>query len=68
MLNKTAKSNLKNIAIVIGIIMLLPFFVTTRKEYRRGRGRVNESDRSKARRKAKKCKYANARKRRKMGC
>ena len=66
MLNKTAKSNLKNIAIVIGIIMLLPFFVTTRKEYRRGR--VNESDRSKARRKAKKCKYANARKRRKMGC
>ena len=40
MLNKTAKSNLKYIAIVIGLLMLLPFFnrITTAVEEYRGRG------------------------------
>jgi|TARA_B110000305_G_scaffold159669_1_gene176663 hypothetical protein len=85
MLNKTAQSNLKYIAIVIGILMLLPFFnrITTAVEEYRGttnrsravrarrkrRGApMEESDRSKARRKAKKCKYASRRMRKKLGC
>ena len=85
MLNKTAKSNLKYIAIVIGILMLLPFFnrITTAVEEYRGttnrsravrarskrRGApMKESDSSKARRKAKKCKYASRRMRKKLGC
>ena len=85
MLNKTAKSNLKYIAIVIGILMLLPFFnriTTAVEEYRGPRGTrrkrstregrrapIKESARSKARRKAKKCKYLSSPKaRKKAGC
>jgi hypothetical protein len=84
MLNKTAQSNLKYIAIVIGILMLLPFFnriTTAVEEYRGPRGTrrrrdtregrrapIKESARSKARRKAKKCKYASRRMRKKLGC
>ena len=67
-LNKTARTNLMYIGIVIGILMLLPFFNDLVEEYRgrrrssrnkereatvmRGTG-VNESARSKARRKGK---------------
>ena len=51
MLNKTAQSNLKYIAIVIGILMLLPFFnriTTAVEEYR---GTTNRSRAVRARRK-----------------
>lgn len=95
MLNKTSISNLKYIAIVIGILMLLPLFNRLKdgassEEYRgrgprgtrrRRRGNkertsiklagtgVNESDYSKARRKAKKCKYlSNPKARERAGC
>ena len=83
MLNKTSISNLKYIAIMIGIIMLLPLL--NRREFARGRRRrrrnkereaivmygtgVNESAASKARRKAKKCKYLSSpRARKNAGC
>ncbi len=72
-LNKTARTNLMYIGIVILALMLIPLLKKTefaRGRRRRGRGRnrerearvmygtgVNESARSKARRKAKKCKY-----------
>ncbi len=70
-LNKTARTNLMYIAVVIGILMLIPLLKKTEfARGRRGRGRnrerearvmygtgVNESAHSKARRKAKKCKY-----------
>ena len=66
-LNKTARTNLMYIGIVIGILMLLPFFNDLVEEYRRRRSRrnrereatvmrgtgVNESARSKARRRSK---------------
>jgi len=70
-LNKTARTNLMYIGIVILALMLIPLLKKTefaRGRRRRGRGRnrerearvmygtgVNESARSKARRKAKKC-------------
>lgn len=85
-LNKTARTNLMYIGIVILALMLIPLlkkveFARGRRR-RRGRGRnrereatvmrgtgVNESARSKARRKAKKCKYLSSpRARKKAGC
>jgi hypothetical protein len=80
-LNKTARSNLMYIGIVILALMLIPLLKKT--EFARGRRRrnrereatvmrgtgVNESARSKARRKAKTCKYLSSpRARKKMGC
>ena len=81
-LNKTARTNLVYIGIVILALMLIPLLKKT--EFARGRRRrrnrereatvmrgtgVNESARSKARRKAKKCKYLSSpRARKKAGC
>ena len=80
-LNKTARTNLMYIGIVIFALMLIPLLKKT--EFARGRRRrnrereaqamygtgVNESARSKARRKAKKCKYLSSpRARKKAGC
>ena len=80
-LNKTARTNLMYIGIVIFALMLIPLLKKT--EFARGRRRrnrereaqamygtgVNESARSKARRKAKTCKYLSSpRARKKMGC
>ena len=80
-LNKTARANLMYIGIVIFALMLIPLLKKT--EFARGRRRrnrereaqamygtgVNESARSKARRKAKKCKYLSSpRARKKAGC
>ena len=83
-LNKTARANLMYIGIVIFALMLIPLLkkVEFARGRRRGRGRnkereatvmrgtgVNESARSKARRKAKKCKYLSSpRARKKAGC
>ena len=84
-LNKTARTNLMYIGIVILALMLIPLLKKVefaRARRRRGRGRnrereatvmrgtgVNESARSKARRKAKTCKYLSSpRARKKMGC
>ena len=84
-LNKTARTNLMYIGIVILALMLIPLLKKVefaRGRRRRGRGRnrereatvmrgtgVNESARSKARRKAKKCKYLSSpRARKKAGC
>ena len=84
-LNKTARTNLMYIGIVILALMLIPLLKKVefaRGRRRRGRGRnrereatvmrgtgVNESARSKARRKAKTCKYLSSpRARKKMGC
>jgi hypothetical protein len=82
-LNKTARANLMYIGIVILALMLIPLLKKTefaRGRRRRGRNRerearvmrgtgVNESARSKARRKAKTCKYLSSpRARKKMGC
>ena len=79
-LNKTARANLMYIGIVILALMLIPLL--KKVEFARGRRRnrereatvmrgtgVNESARSKARRKAKTCKYLSSpRARKKMGC
>ena len=79
-LNKTARTNLMYIGIVILALMLIPLL--KKVEFARGRRRnrereaiamygtgVNESARSKARRKAKKCKYLSSpRARKKAGC
>ena len=79
-LNKTARANLMYIGIVILALMLIPLL--KKVEFARGRRRnrereatvmrgtgVNESARSKARRKAKKCKYLSSpRARKKAGC
>ena len=80
-LNKTARTNLMYIGIVILALMLIPLLKKT--EFARGRRErnrerearvmrgtgVNESARSKARRKAKKCKYLSSpRARKKAGC
>lgn len=84
-LNKTARTNLMYIGIVILALMLIPLLKKVefaRGRRRRGRGRnrereatvmrgtgVNESARSKARRKARKCKYLSSpRARKKAGC
>jgi len=82
-LNKTARANLMYIGIVIFALMLIPLlkkteFARGRRRRRRNREReatvmrgtgVNESARSKARRKAKTCKYLSSpRARKKMGC
>ena len=83
-LNKTARTNIMYIGIVILALMLIPLLkkVEFARGRRRGRGRnkereatvmrgtgVNESARSKARRKAKKCKYLSSpRARKKAGC
>ena len=82
MLNKTAQSNLKYIAIVIGILMLLPFFnrlvdsgsetYTPRRGKARGGGR-RQGGGKKVRRDAPKrwgtkCKFASRRMRKKLGC
>jgi hypothetical protein len=82
-LNKTARTNLVYIGIVILALMLIPLlkkteFARGRRRRRRNREReatvmrgtgVNESARSKARRKAKKCKYLSSpRARKKAGC
>ena len=83
-LNKTARANLMYIGIVILALMLIPLLKKTEfargRRRRRGRNRerearvmrgtgVNESARSKARRKAKTCKYLSSpRARKKMGC
>jgi hypothetical protein len=82
-LNKTARANLMYIGIVILALMLIPLlkkteFARGRRRRRRNREReatvmrgtgVNESARSKARRKAKKCKYLSSpRARKKAGC
>jgi hypothetical protein len=82
-LNKTAHMNLMYIGIVIFALMLIPLlkkteFARGRRRRRRNREReatvmrgtgVNESARSKARRKAKTCKYLSSpRARKKMGC
>ena len=85
-LNKTARTNLMYIGIVILALMLIPLLKKTEfargRRRRRGRGRnreredtvmrgtgVNESAYSKARRKAKKCKYLSSpRARKKAGC
>ena len=84
-LNKTARANLMYIGIVILALMLIPLLKKVefaRGRRRRGRGRnrereatvmrgtgVNESARSKARRKARKCKYLSSpRARKKAGC
>ena len=82
-LNKTARANLMYIGIVILALMLIPLlkkteFARGRRRRRRNREReatvmrgtgVNESARSKARRKAKTCKYLSSpRARKKMGC
>ena len=83
-LNKTARTNLMYIGIVIFALMLIPLLKKTEfARGRRGRRRrnrereatvmrgtgVNESARSKARRKAKTCKYLSSpRARKKMGC
>ena len=78
MLNKTAQSNLKYIAIVIGILMLLPFFNrlgdsgsetyrrTGRVANRVGRGKAVRT--GEARRWGTKCKFASRRMRKKLGC
>ena len=80
-LNKTARANLMYIGIVILALMLIPLLKKT--EFARGRRErnrerearvmrgtgVNESARSKARRKAKTCKYLSSpRARKKAGC
>ena len=79
-LNKTARTNLMYIGIVILALMLIPLL--KKVEFARGRRRnrereatvmrgtgVNESARSKARRKARKCKYLSSpRARKKAGC
>lgn len=83
-LNKTARTNLMYIGIVILALMLIPLLKKTEfargRRRRRGRNRereatvmrgtgVNESAYSKARRKAKKCKYLSSpRARKKAGC
>jgi hypothetical protein len=81
-LNKTARATLMYIGIVILALMLIPLLKKTEfaRGRRRGRNRerearvmrgtgVNESARSKARRKAKTCKYLSSpRARKKMGC
>ena len=83
MLNKTAQSNLKYIAIVIGILMLLPFFNrlggSGSETYtpRRGGVSINTARRTgsrkavrrgQAKRWGTKCKFANRRMRKKLGC
>ena len=81
-LNKTARTNLMYIGIVIFALMLIPLLKkikTDSSEYRRGgrggrrtgrsSGPIRESAASKARRKAKTCKYLTSpRARKKMGC
>lgn len=73
-LNKTARSNLMYIGIVILALMLIPLLKkinTDSEEYRYGgkKKKFRESARSKARRKAKTCKYLSSpRARKKMGC
>jgi len=80
-LNKTARANLMYIGIVILALMLITLLKKTEfARGRRGRNRerearvmrgtgVNESARSKARRKAKTCKYLSSpRARKKAGC
>ena len=80
-LNKTARTNLMYIGIVILALMLIPLLKkikTDSEEYsyktarsrRRGRRKpIRESRSSKARRKAKTCKYLSSpRARKKMGC
>ena len=80
MLNKTAQSNLKYIAIVIGILMLLPFFNrlgdSGSETYRRGgprhgerrAGRGKAVRNGEAKRWGTKCKFASRRMRKKLGC